>query len=218
MLGRGPDDCGMSPLPVQSGYDAWAASYDTVDNPTRDLAAADLRRQPFRLDSAAALELGCGTGLNTEWLVQGGAEVTGFEFCEGMLAKARARLPAARLLRHDITRPFPLPDASFDLVVETLVLEHIGELTPVFRETARVLRPGGLFHLAEYHPYRQLAGKQARFSDGDGQEQLVEAYLHNVPEYLNAALAAGLRLVRAGEPGDETPPRLLTLTFSREAG
>ena len=205
----------MGPVPVQSGYDAWAASYDTVENPTRDLAATDLRRQPFSLAGAAVLELGCGTGLNTEWLVEGGAEVTGFEFSEAMLEKARARLPGARLLQHDVTRPFPLPDGGFDLVVETLVLEHIADLAPVFRESARVLKPGGLLYVSEYHPYRQLAGKQARFADASGEERLVEAYVHSVPEYLNTALEAGLRLVRAGEPGEDSPPRLLTLTFAK---
>ena len=205
----------MSAIPVQPGYDAWAASYDSVENPTRDLAAADLRRQPFRLAGAAVLELGCGTGLNTEWLVAGGAEVTGLEFSQGMLARARERLPGARLLQHDITAPLPLPDAAFDLVVETLVLEHISDLTPVFEETARVLRPGGLFFLAEYHPYRQLMGKQARFTDASGVERPVEAFVHTVPEYLNTAMAAGLRLVRAGEPGEEPTPRVLTLTFEK---
>ena len=209
----------MTAIPVQPGYDAWAASYDTVENPTRDLAAADLRRQPFPLVGAAVLELGCGTGLNTEWLVEAGAEVTGLEFSEGMLARARERVPGARLLAHDITRPLPLPDSAFQLVVETLVLEHIADLGPVFGETARVLKPGGLFYLAEYHPYRQLMGKQARFADAAGVERPVEAYVHSVPEYLNAALAAGLELVRAGEPGEEPTPRLLTLTFrKRRAG
>src|SRR3712207_272939 len=105
----------MTAVPVQPGYDAWAASYDRVENPTRDLAAADLRRQPFALAGAAVLELGSGTGLNTEWLVEGGAELTGLEFSDGMLARARERLPGARLLQHDITLPFPLPDAAFDL-------------------------------------------------------------------------------------------------------
>jgi malonyl-CoA O-methyltransferase len=208
----------MSTLPVQSGYDAWAHSYDTVDNPTRDLAAADLRRQPFALHGAAVLELGCGTGLNTEWLIEGGAEVTGLEFSEGMLDKARKRLPGVRLLQHDITKPFPAPGAAFDLVVETLVLEHIGDLAPVFRETARVLKPGGLFFISELHPARQLAGKQARFADAAGQERKIAACLHTFSEYVNTAHDSGLRLLRAGEPGEDLPPRVLTLTFERGAG
>ena len=39
----------------------------------------------------------------------------------------------------------PFPDASFDLVVSLWTFEHVKEPLSVFREIARVLRPGGVF-------------------------------------------------------------------------
>lgn len=43
----------------------------------------------------------------------------------------------------DLNEPFPLPDAAFDTVLCSDVLEHIAEPAAFLRETARVLKPGG---------------------------------------------------------------------------
>jgi SAM-dependent methyltransferase len=43
----------------------------------------------------------------------------------------------------DLNEPFPLPDASFDTVLCSDVLEHIAEPQAFLRETARILKPGG---------------------------------------------------------------------------
>jgi SAM-dependent methyltransferase len=43
----------------------------------------------------------------------------------------------------DLNEPFPLPDAAFDTVLCSDVLEHIAEPQAFLRETARVLKPGG---------------------------------------------------------------------------
>lgn len=43
----------------------------------------------------------------------------------------------------DLNQPFPLPDATFDSVLCSDVLEHIAEPAAFLRETARVLKPGG---------------------------------------------------------------------------
>lgn len=43
----------------------------------------------------------------------------------------------------DLNQPFPLPDATFDTVLCSDVLEHIAEPAAFLREAARVLKPGG---------------------------------------------------------------------------
>lgn len=43
----------------------------------------------------------------------------------------------------DLNQPFPLPDAAFETVLCSDVLEHIAEPAAFLRETARVLAPGG---------------------------------------------------------------------------
>jgi malonyl-CoA O-methyltransferase len=206
-------------LSVADGYDAWAATYDTVANPTRDESMAALRAAGLDLAGKAVLELGCGTGLNTEWLAASADEVLALDFSDGMLAQARRRAPRVSFVRHDISQPLPAADGSFDVVVETLVLEHLQRLEDLFAEVRRVLRPGGVFFLSELHPFRQLKGKQARIVDpATGREILIEAYVHSVSEFVNAAVGGGFRVLCCDERGiaDDGAPRVFSLTLARD--
>ena len=208
---------------VAAAYDRWSAIYDADVNATRDLDAVILRRAPLRLEGKRVLELGCGTGKNTEWLVRESAHVTAFDFSPGMLARARERIrvPHVRFAEHDIRERLPLEDSTIDVVVGNLVLEHVEDLAPVFAEVARVLTNGGQLFFCELHPYRQLRGGQAHFADpSTGDRIAVTAYRHTTSEYVNATIAAGLVLVELGEWSDESagpdaPPRLLSVLCKR---
>jgi SAM-dependent methyltransferase len=48
-------------------------------------------------------------------------------------------------LREGVAEAIPFPDASFDLVIATSVMEHVGDLELSLREIHRVLAPGGMF-------------------------------------------------------------------------
>jgi malonyl-CoA O-methyltransferase len=72
---------------------------------------------------------------------------------------------------------------------------------------------------------RQLTGGQAQFSNSrTGERHLVDAFLHDVSDYVNTGLSAGFELEQMGEWRDESAPansqpRLLSLLFkSRSAG
>lgn len=210
-----------APTDVADAYDRWSRQYDDDQNATRDLDAFVLRQVPLQLAGARVLEVGCGTGKNSAWLVSQARELIALDFSPGMLdvARRRVRSSAARFVEHDITRPWPVDAESVDVVVGNLVLEHVRELAPVFAEAARVLRAGGQLFFCELHPYRQLRGGQAHFVDQRTDETVhVAAYRHTVSEYAGDALAAGFVLSALGEwlePGAEpgTPPRLLSLLF-----
>ncbi len=204
---------------VQNAYNAWVYQYDTNTNATRDLNTEMLRQQPFDLDGKHVLEIGCGTGLNTIGLANHAQWVVGMDLSEGMLRVAASRLRAsnADVVQADITKPWPLVQA-FDLIVATLVLEHINHLGHIFNEARRLLRPSGLLYISELHPYQQLQGAQAKYRDAEtGQDVLVPAFLHHVSEYTNEGIEAGFTLRRMGEWQHEadTAPRLLTLLFER---
>jgi malonyl-CoA O-methyltransferase len=208
---------------VAEAYDRWSRQYDLDRNTTRDLDALVVRRAPLRLAGARVVELGCGTGKNSEWLASQAREVVALDFSPGMLDVARRRVRAAnvRFVEHDITRPWPVEHGSADVVVGDLVLEHVRDLAPVYREAVRVLRPGGQLFLCELHPYRQLRGGQAHFVDLARDETVsVSAFRHTVSEYVNGALAAGLAVRALGEwveddASSDALPRLLSILFER---
>jgi malonyl-CoA O-methyltransferase len=207
-------------IEVTSAYDQWARTYETVENATRDLAATVLRQYPLPMYGRDVLETGCGTGFDTTYLARQSRSVVAVDGSAGMLAQARARgtAPHVQLLRCDLQYTWPLADASVGLVVCLLVLEHIADLHMFFQEAARVLRPGGEGFVCELHPFRQLQGRQAQFTEAkSGQVVLIPAYLHDVSEYVNASVQQGFALLRMDEWRDAQdtthamPPRLLSL-------
>jgi malonyl-CoA O-methyltransferase len=210
---------------IATAYNDWAATYDTQPNRTRDLAATALRQLNLKIEGRKVIEVGCGTGRNTGWLAERAGELIGMDFSEAMLAKARARVKDSRVrfVQHDVRADWPLADATADVIVAMLILEHVEHLEAVFAEAARVLSSGGQFLLCELHPMRQLAGGQAQFNNTrTGEHQCVAAFLHDVSDYVNVGLACGFELEHMGEWRDadasaSSDPRLLSLLFRRSA-
>jgi SAM-dependent methyltransferase len=90
------------------------------------------------------LDAGMGGGRLLAELEQRGWTVTGIDAAPRMVELARARLPAAgeRLLVAEL-EALPFPDASFDAVTASGVLEFTTDLERALAELWRVLRPGG---------------------------------------------------------------------------
>jgi SAM-dependent methyltransferase len=88
-----------------------------------------------------ALDLGCGDGRLTAEL--DAAELTAADVSRVALARARPRLPAARLVELEPDAPLPFDDGSFDLVLAAETAEHVRDLQLLLSEVRRVLVPGG---------------------------------------------------------------------------
>ncbi|WP_437605032.1 class I SAM-dependent methyltransferase [Sorangium sp. So ce834] len=204
---------------IATAYDRWSATYDDDPNRTRELSAAVLRARGLTIAGRDVIEIGCGTGLNTQWLAERAGSVLALDFSEGMLRQARARVgsPRVRFVQHDIRSPWPAALGSSDVVIAMLVLEHIEHVDAIFAEAARALRAGGELFLCELHPMRQMRGGQANFVNREtGEPERVPAFLHDVSEYVNAGLSSGYELVHLGEWRDaeaarNDPPRLLSV-------
>jgi ubiquinone/menaquinone biosynthesis C-methylase UbiE len=207
---------------IQSAYNQWAASYDADLNLTRDLDQQVTREMLGHLRPNALLEIGCGTGKNTQFLAQISQQVHALDFSEGMIAQAKNKIDAAhvRFSVADLTKPWPVEADRHDLVVCNLVLEHIEDIAFVFRQAFHTLTPGGCFYVAELHPFKQYMGSQARFVQG-GDEYKIPAFLHHISDYLTAAEEAGFTLHKLREwwhvEDANKPPRLISFVFVKPA-
>ena len=102
---------------------------------------------------AAVVDVGCGTGTLAIALAAGGAEVIGVDGDPEVLALAHAK-PGAEAVqwRKGLATALPLPGASADRVVMSLLLHHLGAdaKRTALAEAVRVLRPGGRLHVADW--------------------------------------------------------------------
>jgi 2-polyprenyl-6-hydroxyphenyl methylase/3-demethylubiquinone-9 3-methyltransferase len=93
-------------------------------------------------------DIGCGGGLFAEELARLGASVIGVDPSAPSLETARAHAEAAGLAidyRLGSGEQLPLPDASADIACCVDVLEHVNDVPAVLRETARILKRGGVY-------------------------------------------------------------------------
>jgi len=138
-------------------YDAMAQAYaaDVEDNAFN---AYYERPATIRLLGDVAgkrvLEVGCGPGSLTSWLVQAGATVTAMDVSEEMVRTTRRRVgDRAQVLLADLEQPLRfLANGSVDLVVASLVLHYLRDWDRVFREFRRVLASDGLVVFSTHHP------------------------------------------------------------------
>ena len=65
---------------IKDDYDAWAQQYDIDVNPTRDLDKIATIESLSSMDFSNVLEIGCGTGKNTEWLITKANSLVGLDF------------------------------------------------------------------------------------------------------------------------------------------
>jgi SAM-dependent methyltransferase len=179
------------------------------------------------LTGKRVLDLGCGLGnFAREARARGARQVVAVDLSKRMLAEARARgADPAILYRRASLEDFQPGDAAFDVVVSMLALHYIADYPQIVRRIAACLVPGGRLAFSVEHPIYTAAGSAAwhlaadgtpahwpvdRYRD-EGERRTrwfvdgVVKYHRTIETYVNALLAAGLRLVRLEEPEAEDP-------------
>lgn len=203
---------------VEEAYKHWANQYDTNLNKTRDLEARSLRENLNEIQFQNCLEIGCGTGKNTEWLITKGEDILSIDLSEEMLQIAKQKISNENVtfLKFDINNEWNFTNQKFDLIVCSLVLEHIENIERIFQLMNQHLLPGGTIYIGEFHPFKQYSGSKPRFENENG-EQEVSTFVHNVSEYAQLAKANNLKLIDINEyfDDDNSLPRILSLILKK---
>lgn len=143
---------------------------------------AVLRKQIQGRSSIA--DLGCGTGeLLGQLVADTGQRLIGVDASPEMLEQARIKLPDAGSveLRLGEVEYLPMKDQEVDTVVMSMVLYHIFQPEKAIREVFRVLRPGGMFLLADFKHHDQedikniIGGTWLGFEKKQVEEWLVQS-------------------------------------------
>jgi demethylmenaquinone methyltransferase/2-methoxy-6-polyprenyl-1,4-benzoquinol methylase len=135
----------LAPAAVEAMFDRISPVYD----PMNRLMTAGLDRRWRRLTVQAVVRPGdrvldacCGTGDLAIEAQRAGGRVTGLDFSERMLERARRKSTAVEWLRGDVLA-LPFSDASFDAVTVGFGIRNVENLDAGLSELVRVLRPGG---------------------------------------------------------------------------
>ena len=144
-------------MDTKQAYNTWANQYDSNNNKTRDLEAIALQKTLADISFNNVLEVGCGTGKNTGWLIEKAKQVTAIDLSDEMLTKAKEKISPDRVqfLQSDIRNEWAFTNQLYDLISFSLVLEHIQNLDHVFNEVSKKLKPDGYVYIGELHPFKQ---------------------------------------------------------------
>lgn len=184
---------------VDEGYARWAKDYDAYANGLIMIEEPIVRRLAGDVSGKRVLDVACGTGRHSTWFRAAGAEVTAVDASAEMLAIARAKDASVTWREGDLAA-LPVQNASFDLVVNALVMEHVAEVRPAIAEAHRALVPGGSFVLSVFHPAFLFKGVPPHFRGDEGREYEMPSFVHMAADYVTAVLDFGMRLTHLLEP------------------
>ncbi len=112
-----------------------------------------LALQGLTIDSATqVLDLCCGSGQTTQFLVKLSQNVTGLDASPFSLQRARQNVPSASYVQA-FAEEMPFADNLFDVVHTSAALHEMQpqQLRKIINEVYRVLKPGGVFTLIDFH-------------------------------------------------------------------
>lgn len=144
---------GLKPEAITTSYRRWAPIYDMTFGRITHAG----RRHATKVANTSGghvLEVGVGTGLALPFY-DPAVTVTGIDFSDDMLARARAKVAEEKLehvaeLRQMDARQMDFPDASFDTVVAMHLISVVPDPEQVMAEMARVCKPGGQILLVNH--------------------------------------------------------------------
>jgi demethylmenaquinone methyltransferase/2-methoxy-6-polyprenyl-1,4-benzoquinol methylase len=136
---------------VRAMFDRIAPVYDLMNR----VMTAGLDRRWRRATAASVVQPGdrvldacCGTGDLAVACARAGGRVTGLDFSERMLERARRKAPELEWVQGDLLG-LPFVDGTFDAATVGFGVRNVEDVGAALRELRRVLRPGGRLAVLE---------------------------------------------------------------------
>jgi ubiquinone/menaquinone biosynthesis C-methylase UbiE len=172
------------------------------------------------LRGKSLIDIGCGPGVYSMEFARRGADVLAVDISREMLRKARNNATVANktlTLQKADAHLLPYKADSFDIAVSILTILN----SKIVKETARVVRPGGLFLFSDTHPIVESRGrweddnpgaarivedyflqdkKEWRIEPRPGQSITLKYYSRTVEQCVNMIVNGGFRILRIAEP------------------
>lgn len=185
----------------KEGYAKYAPLYKNQQTFLNTFDQKLFLREVRDLSHLKILDAGCGDGrLISVFKKRGATDVTGIDITHEMLEEARKTNFYKDLLVQDLRSDLIFEWDTFDAVFCTLVIVHISErdLSHVFEEFFRVLKPGGTLYLGN------IAQRRAPMLEANGEKFYVKSYQHadkSVLEYLEEAGFRDIKITTQEEKG-----------------
>lgn len=111
-------------------FDAWLDDY-----------ATDLEKHKDDL----ILDLGCGIGADTQYLIKKGFKVLSTDYSEEALKSIKENIPGSQTKYVDMNNPLPFEDNTFYVIIADISLHYFDESTTIslMNEIKRILKVGG---------------------------------------------------------------------------
>ena len=141
----------LPPEGVRTMFDRIAPVYDVMNRVMT--AGLDQRWRRKTVNAVVrpgdrVLDAACGTGDLAIIASKAGGEVTGLDFSEAMLVRARRKKPELEWIRGDVLA-LPFDDDSFDAATVGFGVRNVADLPGAIAELRRVLKPGGRLAILE---------------------------------------------------------------------
>ena len=219
------------PLDVKRIWDACGRAFDhfnsTADSYSEIIERPAIQELVGNVAGKRVLDLGCGAGPYSIWFAGRGAQVSGLDLSETMLALAEQKAieRGVQLDLHvaDIREPLPFPEGEFDLVFTATALHYVENLRDLFSEIARVMKLDAQFVASVLHPMStayfpiangnderepQYFGQPSRsiqtpwldYGEVPDEGRRIVCRHHTTAEYFGAIVSAGFRLTDICEP------------------
>lgn len=158
-----------------------------------------------RRRAGRTLEEGCGVGMYIQALLPYTDEIYGIDVEPDYLIQAAHNVPQAPI-QQAVCEALPYADASFDLILNHEVLEHVADDRAAVAEMVRVLKPGGravIFVPNRFYPF-ETHGHYWRGVYHFGNTPLInylpDALRNRLAPHVRVYTAEGLRDLFVGQP------------------